>query len=547
MNHLSDRERLDLDPNSAANDNRDEEIATGKFEYDFETHLAHDVLRASKSHKREIMVAQALPLLEQRLRNEDDQIAKRMAELGVDWQPAAAPVANPQAEVILKAAHGDKPILAGETLTLEATVRNTGTQPLHQVYGVTQADNPLFRSLEFAFGKIMPGQKRTWSVKVKLPADMPPQADSITLTLGDPHKSTSSISGQALVFVAEKKQPTFAYSYRIDDSAGNGDGMLQPGEHVTLKVAVHNRGPGAAEDVTVTLKNMAHSHLFLDSGRSKIGALAVGETKEAELKFRVNGPGIEAPTPVIDAANSDEETVAVAVAQTPKVGDALTVKLGIWDGTLGASLAESLTFVITPALTSKPSAGYVKARPTGPIVIYDGASDRAGTLGTLKPGSVVKALANWGPFVQIALGAKTTGFVPAQDLELVAKAPPERLKGLTPWAKTPPRSAPDLDVQLPDLVVHHEVYRLRGTITNARPLKDAFVFVGDKKIFFRSLGDVVAHNGSYSYALDVPIKLKEGANGIVVIARENDDLMSRKFFSILRQPSARAKAAPMAQ
>jgi hypothetical protein len=96
-------------------------------------------------------------------------------------------------------------------------------------------------------------------------------------------------------------------------------------------------------------------------------------------------------------------------------------------------------------------------------------------------------------------------------------------------------------------VVHHEVYRLRGTITNARPLKDAFVFVGDKKIFFRSLGDVVAHNGSYSYALDVPIKLKEGANGIVVIARENDDLMSRKFFSILRQPSARAKAAPMAQ
>jgi len=72
------------------------------------------------------------------------------------------------------------------------------------------------------------------------------------------------------------------------------------------------------------------------------------------------------------------------------------------------------------------------------------------------------------------------------------------------------------------------------------------VFVGDKKVFFRSLSDITAQAGVFSYALDVPIKLKEGSNGIVVIARENDDLMSRKFFSILRKP-ALAKAAPMAQ
>lgn len=538
MSHLSDKERNDLDPNTATNDNRDEEIATGKFEYDFETHLAHDVLRASKSREREVMVQAAMPLLHERMAAEDAAVGKHMAALDVDWTPAERALSpnDAHAEVKLSLADPAKPVVAGDTVTLVASVHNTGSHALHQVHGVTQATSPLFKGLEFAFGRIEPKQTRVWPIKVKLPADMPPQADSITITLGDPHNTTAAMTGKTLILVAAKKQPSFAFSYRLDDSQGNGDGMLQPGEMVTLRVQVQNKGQGDADDVTVTLKNMAHSHIFLDSGRAKLGHLAPGEQKEAELRFRVNGPGTAAANDVLVAANDDAEMQVQAPAVVPGAGDALSMKLGIWDGMMGASLSESLKFVVAPPQKSKPNVSYVKVQAATAVPVFDGASTDAGSLGVVHPGSVLQAKANWGAFVQVALSPKTTGFMLAKDVVVQKKGPAKQSRGQT-WQQAPLRAPPELVVQLPELVAHAATYTLRGSVVSSRPIKDAFVFVDDKKIFFKALGDIVPEKGQYAYTLAVPLRLKEGSNPVAVIVRENEDLMSRRFFSILREPS----------
>ena len=72
---------------------------------------------------------------------------------------------------------------------------------------------------------------------------------------------------------------------------------------------------------------------------------------------------------------------------------------------------------------------------------------------------------------------------------------------------------------------------LRGVVSDSEKLTDAFVFVGSKKMFYRS-----NKNGTdpKRMSLDAEIPLRPGANIVTVVARETAETTARKTLVIRR-------------
>ncbi|MEZ4270539.1 MAG: hypothetical protein R3C68_03610 [Myxococcota bacterium] len=93
-----------------------------------------------------------------------------------------------------------------------------------------------------------------------------------------------------------------------------------------------------------------------------------------------------------------------------------------------------------------------------------------------------------------------------------------------------------------ELLTTEDFLRVRGKVTDEDVLKDMFIFVNEKKVYYRALSDVALKGGRFELPLDVRLPLKEGANIVAVIVRENDELISREVFGAYRdKPQAMAE------
>jgi len=90
-----------------------------------------------------------------------------------------------------------------------------------------------------------------------------------------------------------------------------------------------------------------------------------------------------------------------------------------------------------------------------------------------------------------------------------------------------------------DLLTSDTTARLKGEVRDDKALRDMFIFVNDRKVFYRSLADEKVHvDGQYKVSLDIPVPLEEGTNNVAVVVRESDDVMSRKLVGIYRRAAA---------
>ncbi len=487
----------------AAEDGEAAEETPETFTYDFETRLAHDMLVQSTSLSRPDILRDAGTLFETRAKEEEQRISDKLGAMGVDWGTGPA-TGSPRADVTLqvKGAKGGV-ITAGTTAVFTATVRNSGTGPLYRLYGVTASGNPLFKNLEFVFGKVGPGHTRSWDVTIKVPQDIAPRADAIALTLGDLHKLTTAVEAKTTIVLGELPKPHFSYSFRIDDrNGGNGDGVLQLGEQVDFKVDVENLGPGKAEEAMVSLKNLASEAVYLKHGRDEFGVLKAGATKSATLKFQLREPAEE-----------------------------VELRVSIWDQRLGEYLSEAVTLPVAAARRAKLERKTVRAEATEGVPIFAGAADTMPVMAHAKAGVVLRSDASFGKWLRVQLDSGAVGFVRSDD---VASAAGQRKVGGA-LKMAPPQAAPLLTLALPALITSEPSLRISGSVKDERQIKDVFVFVNDKKVFYRSLAALPKTEQGVEASLDIVLPLKVGSNTVAVMARETDDLMSRQIFGVYRE------------
>jgi carboxyl-terminal processing protease len=495
---------------------------------DFPVKFARDVVSKLPAGKRLEQLKAAKGIIEQTRTSELTKVGGELQNLGVDWSDAPADVAPsaqgaapPPVDVKLETDKSGNELVAGDAAVLKVSVTNKGTAPLFRLAAVTKSDNGLFDNKELVLGKIEPGKTKTAQIPLgwcevegrkagstapfdksaprtcRIPRDTLSRQDGITVRFEEA-RGRQPAPQQLRVSVKALERPVFAYSFQIADSRkGNGDGKVQKGEQLTMYVSVKNVGKGKSFETQANLRNLSGDGLLLHEGRFDISNMQPGEMKKLSFTFDV------------EQALADPEA---------------KVELSISDRDLRENVVEKVKMPVVLPATLSPASGAAKAK-SGGAVLYESPDATARTFGRLGAGTVVPLLATAGEMVKVSLGDGRFGFVRASEVDQGGSAP----SGVVAYEEVMRRFPPSIELASIALATKDATTVIKGTASDADRLLDGYVFVGTKKVFYRS-----NRNGSdpKKMVFEAPIPLRPGVNVITVVARENPDTVARKTIVI---------------
>lgn len=512
----------DLEISAEQAEDEASEANPDEFVVDYQIQFARDLLARAPFNERAKLLEAAKGLVQERKVQEAERLRKRVADLGIDWSGGS--VGGTPKAIVTVTPSGDREVRAGETVRWTVTVENAGDGPFHQLRAWTTSEkNFLLDRREFVFGTVRPGEKRSWSVPVKLPKGFDSRRDEVTLHFeGAGGKQPADV--KTTFNVVEIPKPVFAFSLQVDDlKGGNGDGLPQRGESFSVKIDVRNEGTAAAGEKTyVSLKSLGDEKAFIVKGRDVIGTLAPGESKTATLEIELR-------------KGSKSETLPLRVAVVDEKNDEWT--------------QEKVELPIAAdATAATPAHGSVRVE-AAEALLRSGASASATPVATAKRGAILPVDARIGDFYRVEW--KKGRFAFASEAQVKPATGWRQGTIAAAWQHEPPRITLEPDPSHGAPVVDADTFRLSGVAAippssdpDAR-LRDVFIFVNEKKVFFK----VVPENQTtprMEFQTEIP--LKPGNNLVTVFAREDEDFQTRRSFYVLRRtPAQAAQAAPVAK
>ena len=459
--------------------------------------------------------------------------------MGIDWSDAPAdlaPLQAPQApagvEVKVETDRPQNEVSAGDPFNIKVTLTNKGTTTLHRVYAVTKSDNPMFDNKELVIGRLEPGKSRTatsplgWceieghkvGSTAPLPKDAPrvcrvprdalTRADGIKLHFEEA-RGRAPADADTRVSIKALERPVFAYSYQIvDNRKGNGDGRVQKSENLTMYLTVKNVGRGRSYETQANLRNLSGDGLLLHVGRFDISNMQPGETKRVAFTFDVE-PQLTDPEAKVEMSISDRD--------------------------LRENVVEKVRMPIAPPADLAQASGAVRARPGG-ASLFEAPEPNARMFGRLSPGTVATALGTSGTYTKVTLGDGRFGFARSAELDQGGSPGPLAMEDV--FARQPPQ----IEMGSVALTTKDGHTVIKGTASDTDRLLDAYIFVGSRKVFYRS-----NRNGpdTKKMPFEADLPLRPGVNIITVMARENPDTLGRKMFIVRRDgPNGELLATP---
>ncbi len=466
------------------------------------------IARAMRSPERSAALREVQGDLNAILARQDQRIVAVLREQGIDWTAGPVQPGSPL-EVTWRL---DKVLQAGSEARVRLVARNRSQEPLYRVHVTTVSDHPALDGLEFLFGRLEPGQAVARERKVRVSSDAWDRVDRVGFAVyqGD-------VEGLAPppVTVATRgmPRPRFAYSVRVQDAAGDGDGLVDPGETVDLLVEVQNVGEGAARDVLVTLRNRSGEGVYVREGRRAFkGGIAPGQQVEGRFTIEVR-PG----------AGLDE----------------VRLEVGILDTKLREYVAEERVFPVVRGgrvpFVTRQQALRVRVEETG---VLASASEDGEVLYRVGRGFLLRAQGRLGDYYRVELDAGGFAFVRAQDVE-----------PLNEVVRYSPLEGPPLTrVVMPVILIEGQAralerpvserltlsgqVRFEGKDDQGRLRRKILVFRGNDKVFFW------ARDGG-GEGLVVPfeatVPLEEGRNDLAVYAIEGRDRATVRRLTVYRE------------
>jgi carboxyl-terminal processing protease len=504
----------DADLSAEQQEDEDLDADPDQVKEDYQIRFARQLLARAPFPDRARLLEAAGALVAEKRAEEERRLEARLGQLGVDWSAGPAPAAGAPRAVVTVTPVPGRAQKAGETVPWTVTVENRGDAPFRRLRAWTTAEkNPLLDRREFVFGTVRPGERRSWTVPLKLARSMDSRRDDVTLHFDD--ELGRAPADVATTFdVQEQPRPTFAFSVQVDDrKGGNGDGLPQRGEAFTLRVDVRNAGPGdGGEKTFVSLKNLGDEKLFIKKGREVLGALKAGEAKGAAMEIELR-------------RGSKSET--------------LPVRVQIFDEKTGEYVSEKLELAVAASEQAVAAASGAVRVEAAEAPIRGGAGAEAPVVAVARKGAVLPLTGSVGGFRRVEWQKGRFGFVAA---EAVVPARGARAGAISAaWQREPPRIALVPDPARGGPVAGGETFRLGATVTvppSADPdarLRDVFVFANEEKVFFRVVPEG-ASSSRLEFTTDVP--LKPGQNQITVFAREDEEFQSRRTVVVYRKPPA---------
>lgn len=490
---------------------------------DFPVKFARDIVAKVPHGKRLEQLKAAKQVINDARQSELTKVGNDLQGLGVDWsdapadvQPAAQGAPPPNVEVKLETDRANNEVNAGDPMHLKVTVTNKGNVTLNRLAAVTKSDNGLYDNKELVIGKLEAGKTKTATIPLgwcevegrkpgsttvlptnaprtcKIPRDTLSRQDGISVRF-DEARGRAPAPQNLRVAVKALERPLFAYSYQIADARkGNGDGKVQKGEHLTLYLSVKNVGKGKSYETQVNLRNLSGDGLLLHEGRFDISNMQPGEVKKVAFTFDVESP------------LADPEA---------------KVELSIADRDLRETVVEKVRMPIAVPMSLTAASGTMKAKAGG-ATLFEAADANTRSFGRLGAGTAVNVQASAGDMSKVSLGDGRFGFVKTNELEQGGTP-----AGVVPFEEVMRRYPPAIEIQPAVLATKDATTTIKGVTSDSDRLLDAYIFVGSKKIFYRS-----NRNGSDPKRMpfETQVPLRPGVNVITVVARENPDTVGRK-------------------
>lgn len=494
---------LEAEPNEEENEDQE----------NFLIRFSRNLLVHAKSPERLQMLRDSQPIIERVQKQENEKVVRDLKKLGIDWS-VGSDKGPSKVRVTAHTSSGDKPAKAGSPLSLRVDVTNEGEQPLYQLRATTRSDNPWFEGRELVFGKLAPGQTRSWTTTLgrctteddkrvcRLPRNMMDRADAIRVEFEEAHGHAPE-PVEVRTLVKALPEPRFAYAIQVADNIhGNGDGHVQSGEEVTVYFTVKNVSGADSFEVQANLQNKSGEGVLLHDGRFQKNKLRAGEEWTIPFSFEV-----------LRSFVGNEATLLVAVSDTE----------------LGVAVGRKLKIPIY----KEP--GAVKTLPVKRVVRLPAGTEvreqpdaAASVIATVDKPVRLLHTATSGEFARIDLGRGRPGWVPVQALSpaqgKVAQNPP------LAWATE--QAPPEIDLaNLDGYVTRADVLHVRGEATDAQRVRDLYISTSGHKVYYES------NQGSSDpreLPFDAEIPLHPGMNAIMVVAREDNNSVTRHFFMVRR-------------
>lgn len=502
----------------------DDALISADYPIEFARSLAHNMAAGPAKDQ----LASAKSLIDKAQSTQMEAAGADLAKLGIDWSapPAAASGATPlRPSDFSVGVTTDSPAaaaIAGETLTLKVTVENKGASSVYQLRGTTKSDNPYLDDKELVFGRIEPGKSRTAEVALgwcevegrKTPS-VKPLPERVKRVCRIPLDATTredvlkvrfaAQSGQApddasiRVTVQSLPRPVFSYAYQVvDNRPGNGDGRLSRGEGATVYLTVKNIGKGKSYETQANLRNLTGNGLLLHDGRFEISEMKPQAEQKVAFTFDVL-PGLKE--------------------------DEVRVELSVVDRDLRVISSEKLTLpVAAQAKDMVPLSGTAVVTETTNVLPQP--SSDVVAVGELLMNSVVERLGSSGAFTKVRLEGERFGWVAKNALKEQQGRPSVNFRASLR------RSPPRIDLESTALSTNLPRIRLRGAAADADRVSDVFIFVGNRKIYYRANPEDV--KDARELRFDTEAELSPGINVVTVVARENADTVSRTTVVIRR-------------
>jgi carboxyl-terminal processing protease len=500
--------KTDETENEELDDQLDAE-SQDEIKEDFEVLFARDYLLAAPFLRRDKMLESGKGFVNEKRKGEEERIAGALTALGVDWTPGD-PARQAQVVGTLKPT-SDLKIFAGESVQLELTAENRGTEPVRRLRAWSESDNGWLDKREFVFGMLKPGEKKSWSVQVKLPKDMTSRRDGVTVKFQDDHGVLPDGVHSELNFV-ELPRPAFSFNYQVLDECQqcNSDGQVQRGEELTLLVDITNTGTGKALDTFASIKNASgDQNVFIEKGRWKLGEIPQGETRTARFQLQVK-----------KGYKTEDFALRIAVIDEP-LEEFTTEKMVI-------PVAKD----DAPPVALEARRGVVRVAERADV--FASADQNARVIAKLPKGAVLNELARGSQVARVEFEKDRFAFIRTAELKdgkgqkAVLAKDVDRVH-----LRSPPQITLSVDPQSGGTVVDQDRFTLSAVITDPK-LLDVYVLVNDQKVFFKGKGP----DDDGRMKITTEFSLKEGNNYVTVVARESSDFAGRKTVVVRRRPAA---------
>lgn len=210
-------------------------------------------------------------------------IAKKLKEFNIDWSKKGRDSKNNSS---IEVEITTKGMIAGKKGEIIVTVKNIGENPIYRLRAYTDSENYLFKGLEFVFGKLEPGESRSWKREICISQLTVPREDPVEFIFKDDSGKVIKTVSKS-ISVEKGDEINYAFGYRWSDKeGGDGDGIIEAGEKIRLEFALKNIGTTTTNTI-ITCHNKNLKEVKIDKCYFSSGELKAGSMKKFSMNLDI--------------------------------------------------------------------------------------------------------------------------------------------------------------------------------------------------------------------------------------------------------------------